>query len=183
MICTIDECRNMRQAKGLCAKHYRRVQLHGDANVVKIRPKSSSRLKDTPEYRTYRHMLGRCRTKTNKAYKHYGGRGIKVCDRWLEPNGRGFDNFLFDMGKRPTNKTSLDRINNNGNYEPSNCRWADSVEQLNNTRRSRFITAYGKTQTVSQWARELGMKSTTIHQRLAYGWTGEKILIPTWGAR
>ena len=80
---------------------------------------------DTPEYRAWCHMKERCNNKTCKVYKHYGGRGITVCDRWSE-----FKNFYADMGA--CNSLSLDRIDNNGNYEPSNCRWADKTTQALN---------------------------------------------------
>jgi len=82
------------------------------------------------EYLTWASMLDRCRNKNNKSYKNYGGRGIEVCDRWTN----SFENFLEDMGKRPSNKHSIDRINVNDNYEPNNCRWATTYEQSINRR-------------------------------------------------
>lgn len=85
---------------------------------------------ETSEYGTWRSMISRCEDNNNKAYDNYGGRGIKVCSRWLE----SFDNFLEDMGRRPSEKHSIDRINVNGGYKPSNCRWADGVEQARNKR-------------------------------------------------
>jgi hypothetical protein len=86
--------------------------------------------KPTQTYRTWQAMKERCTLPTNKAFKHYGARGITVCDRWLD----SFENFLADMGERPPGLT-LDRKNNDGNYEPSNCRWATQTEQVNNSRR------------------------------------------------
>lgn len=83
-----------------------------------------------PMYRGYHTMLTRCRNPKSKDYHHYGGRGITVCDRWQQH----FLNFLEDMGERPTPKHTLDRINNDGNYEPSNCRWATRTMQVRNTR-------------------------------------------------
>jgi|SRR6267142_833044 len=85
----------------------------------------------SPEYNSWDHMVQRCMNRKNTAWKYYGGRGIKVCKRWQK-----FDNFLADMGSRPSTKHSIDRFpNNNGNYEPGNCRWATRIQQMNNTRR------------------------------------------------
>lgn len=88
------------------------------------------RRKYTPEYKSWQHLKERCLNPNLRCYKHYGGRGIKVCDRWRY----SFESFLEDMGKRPNDKSSIDRIDNDGNYEPSNCRWADQSEQMHNTR-------------------------------------------------
>lgn len=108
-------------------------------------------------------MIQRCTNKNVKCYGDYGGRGIKVCDRWLH----SFANFLADMGKRPAGK-SLDRFPNNaGDYEPGNCRWATHHEQMQHTRRTRLITAAGRTQTLSVWARETGLSKAGLHARLA----------------
>lgn len=86
----------------------------------------------SPEYITWIHMKARCSNPKDKRYKHYGGRGIKVCDRWVD----SFESFFSDMGKRPTSQHSIDRINVNGDYEPSNCRWATPTEQRHNRRDS-----------------------------------------------
>lgn len=93
----------------------------------------------TREYRSWMKMRRRCSNLKDDNYKNYGGRGIKVCDRWLD----SFDAFYADMGPRPRG-TSLDRINNNGNYEPANCRWATSKAQLNNTRRCKVVEIDGQ---------------------------------------
>lgn len=117
-------------------------------------------------------MLDRCRNHNNSDFFYYGGRGIKVCDRWKN----SFENFLEDMGERPK-RTSIDRIDNNGNYEPGNCRWATKKEQNNNQRSNINLTFNGKTQTTAQWADELGMNSGTVRYRVnKLGWSAEKAL-------
>jgi hypothetical protein len=98
---------------------------------------------------------------------NYGGRGISVCDRWAGPDG--YLNFVSDMGRRPTPRHSIDRIDVNGNYEPSNCRWATPDVQANNKRTSRYVTAFGETLTVAQWSRRHGVPISAILHRLRAG--------------
>lgn len=102
-------------------------------------------------------MIFRCNNPKSGSYKHYGGRGIKVCDEWMQ----SFDNFLKDMGRCPDGY-SLDRINVNGNYEPSNCRWASTHTQANNKRTSHYYSYNNITMTGSEWARLLGVQSQRI---------------------
>ena len=104
-------------------------------------------------------------------YARYGGRGIKVCKRWDK-----FENFLADMGNPPKGMT-LDRIDNDGDYKKSNCRWATAVEQQSNKSTNRRITLKGKTQTLSQWCRELGLPKGVVSNRIHRGWSEEKALI------
>jgi hypothetical protein len=94
--------------------------IHGD----------SKRGKETVEYNTWLNMKKRCYAKSHESYKYYGGRGIKVCKRWLE----SYQDFILDMGYKPSKKHSIDRINNDGNYTPSNCRWATQLQQVHNRR-------------------------------------------------
>jgi hypothetical protein len=121
--------------------------------------------KKQSEYSIWQGMKNRCFNKKVKDYKSYGGRGIKVCDRWLN-----FNEFLEDItneiGRRPSMEHEIDRINNNGNYEPGNVRWVLSLVQHNNKRNNIWVTFEGKTQTVSQWARELGWNPSILHHRL-----------------
>jgi hypothetical protein len=125
----------------------------------------------TCEYSIWQAMVQRCTNPNNKGYLKYGGRGIGVCDRWRE-----YENFLADMGRRPSDSHSLDRINNDKGYEPSNCRWATLIEQANNTRTNKHLTFRGRTQTVADWAREIGIKQNTLVGRIRKGWSVEKAL-------
>jgi hypothetical protein len=120
-------------------------------------------------------MLNRCRNPNQQNYYLYGGRGITVCDRWLK-----FEHFLADMGEKLPGMT-LDRKDNEGNYEPSNCRWVDIHTQANNKRNNHVLTLDGFSLTIAQWARKTGLKRTTILERInTYGWTTEQALtLPT----
>jgi hypothetical protein len=129
-------------------------------------------LSKSPEFKTWTAMKARCYTKSNIGYPYYGGRGITVCDRWLH----SFETFLADMGKKPDPDYSLDRIDSNGNYNPDNCRWAVRETQDNNRRSNHPLTFRGKTQTITQWAKEVGIPKTTILNRLNWGWPVEDAL-------
>lgn len=128
----------------------------------------------TPMHNVWWGMIERCESPYNKNYSNYGGRGIRVCDRWL--GKEGFINFLKDMGERPSDKYSIERIDNNGNYEPSNCKWDVLEVQANNKRTSRFISFNGKTQTLAQWSKEKKFPPALLTKRLKRGWTIEKAL-------
>ena len=120
----------------------------------------------SPEFNSWSSALGRCTNPKNKSYKNYGGRGITMCARWRD----SFENFLTDMGARPSPSHSLDRISNEGNYEKENCRWATKKTQSNNRRTNKIISKDGKTLSITQWAEELGMKEFTLRARLNSGW-------------
>ena len=121
--------------------------------------------RDSNEYSIWCNMKARCMNKNNPNYRDYGGRGIKVCDSWLE-----FGVFISDMGHRPVTLT-IDRINNDGDYEPGNCRWASRAEQSRNKRNNRNININGKSMCIKDWADEVGVDRRTIQARLRLGWS------------
>lgn len=114
------------------------------------------------EYRTWSSLKNRCNNPNDPAWLRYGGRGIRVSEVW----NNSFEQFLSDMGKRPSSVYSLDRIDNDGNYSAENCRWATREQQMNNTRQNIILTAFGGSATKSQWARLLGVSSVCLIHRL-----------------
>ena len=120
---------------------------------------------DSGEYRVWCHMIGRCYNETDHKYPDYGGRGITICERW-----RGsFENFLADMGERPSPKHTIDRVDNAGNYEPGNCRWATAVEQGQNKRNNVSVILRGEIVVVAEAERRLGVCGGAVHQRVKHG--------------
>ncbi len=129
----------------------------------------------TPEYSCWAQMVKRChRNKPgSKTYHLYQGRGIAVCDRWRY----SVTNFYADMGPRPSNLHSIERIDNNGDYFPGNCKWATRKEQQNNTRLNRHLTLDRETMNLGQWAERMGMKRGTLNHRLENGWSLREALL------
>lgn len=113
---------------------------------------------ETPEYDAWYGMITRCTKPNCRSYPYYGGRGIKVCDRWLK-----FENFLADMGRRPGNGYSLDRKNNDGNYEPGNCRWATKTEQNRNRRYASRPNPTGVTKVKQRFLAQIGVDGKNIY--------------------
>ena len=127
----------------------------------------------TDEYNVWSHMINRCGNPKDAAYHNYGGRGITVCERWRNC----FEAFLEDMGLKPSSSHSIDRINNDGDYEPSNCRWATRDEQQNNTRRNLRITFNGETHTLKQWSKIVGIPYPALLARVQrFGWSYDEAL-------
>lgn len=126
----------------------------------------------TAEYRAWYAMKYRCTVEKSPNWDSYGGRGIKVCDRWLE----SFDNFYADMGPRPSDDHSLDRKDNDGNYEPNNCRWATVEEQMNNRRVNVFVDYNGRRLTLTQVARTLGVNPGYLNRSYRRGMTFDEIV-------
>ena len=134
----------------------------------------------TSEYNSWACMIARTRNPKNPRWKHYGGRGIRVCDRWNK-----FPEFIADMGPKPEPKRnySIERIDVNGNYEPSNCRWATNDEQQVNRVGNHRITFYGKTMTISQWSAVSQISQKNISNRIAAGWSERAAVWAPVGAR
>lgn len=135
-------------------------------------PGTNKRIGRTREHRCWGGMIQRCTNQASPAWRNYGGRGIEVCERW-----RAFELFLEDMGKAPSSKHSLERKDNNGNYEPSNVVWANAKTQGRNTRRNRLLEFKGETLTLVEWAERIGTDSRFLSLRLdVLGWPVERAL-------
>lgn len=123
-------------------------------------------------YRIHHSMMSRCYVQNIESYKYYGKRGIKVCDEWHD-----FMNFYnWSINNGYSDDLTIDRINVNGNYEPSNCRWVTRKEQANNTSSNVYIYYNGETKTLSQWAEKVGIDRRTLYKRFSMGWNIEKAL-------
>jgi hypothetical protein len=130
----------------------------------------------TPEYQAWSQMKNRCTNPSAPKYKNYGGRGITICERWLE----SFDNFLADMGPRPSPVHSLDRRKNHLGYAPGNCRWATSTEQNRNTRRTRNVQVNGATMLLIEALDVYGVSRRTFYERVKGGMSdAEALLTPS----
>lgn len=125
-----------------------------------------------PLYDTWLNMNQRCSNPKNPGYPNYGGRGISVCRAWRD----SFERFLVDVGERPSKDHSLDRIDNDGHYEPGNVRWATRVRQNRNARSNRILEFNGQAMCVNAWAERLGISTRTLQGRLRRGWPTEKAL-------
>jgi hypothetical protein len=122
----------------------------------------------TPEYRNWCAMKERCYSPAHKNYDLYGGRGIRVCDRWVD----SFENFLADMGERPFPRATVERIDTDGHYAPGNCKWETQKEQCRNKRNNHNLTVDGETLTISQWSERHGVGQRQIRKRITeLGWT------------
>lgn len=136
-------------------------------------PRKTHGKSQTTIYGIWKAMKRRCYNPNCPEYKDYGGRGIVVCDEWKDSFGK----FYEDMGDKPRGM-SLDRVDNNGNYEPSNCKWSTVHQQQNNIRNNRFATIDGESKTLSEWSRKSGINGGTLWKRLKDGWDEKRLLQP-----
>jgi hypothetical protein len=130
-------------------------------------------LTESSEHHIWSAMLQRCTNPKHTYYHNYGGRGIRVCERWLE-----FENFLADMGRRPSPRHTLDRKDNDGDYCPDNCKWSTREEQCRNRRYNVRLTINNETKLLVEWAEEYGLKPSTVRRRLRVGCTPEQAIGP-----
>ena len=143
--------------------------LHDEQSAANGRAGATHNMSKTPTYRTWSALIQRCTNAGNDSFASYGGRGIKVCDRWLE----SFENFLADMGEKPEGM-SLDRINVDGSYTPKNCRWATAEEQANNRRNNRRFDCDGESLTVAQIAKRFAVDEAKLRRKLYDGATAKQ---------
>ena len=125
----------------------------------------------TRQFNIWGLMLDRCNNPKSKAYKNYGGRGIKVCEKW-----KSFENFWNDMKDSYGDNLMIDRIDNDKGYSKENCRWSNWTEQQSNRRSNHILSFKGKSKTLTQWSRDLGIKQSTLSVRIKCGWPLEKAL-------
>lgn len=181
-MCSVNNCNNIANRKGMCSLHYRR-QLRGVplGPSTRLRQSVYHGLSSHPAYHNWEQMIQRCNNPKKDNYHLYGGRGIKVCERW-----RNFANFIADMGEKPTTKHSIDRIDNDGNYEPSNCKWSTAKEQAQNRRPNSAIPIYefdGIKAPLSEHCKRKGVKHGTALYRIRHNWGLENIFLPKYSLK
>lgn len=172
-LCTCD-CGKEKIVRGSSLRSCR-TQSCGCLNVEKTKQRftkhgHNKKGKTTKTYKSWECMIRRCTNPNYSYYSNYGGRGIKVCQRW-----RQFANFLEDMGE-VSEGYQIDRIDNNGNYCKLNCRWATKRQQMRNTRKNHLITHNGKTQCIATWAEEFEINQCVLGRRISRGWSVKKAL-------
>jgi hypothetical protein len=164
----------------ICCKHYEETnkqRILARAKVYyrthgAIGRKPNHYLSNTPEHKVWRNIFWRCTSPAYRWYHRYGGRGIKICERWLK-----FENFLADMGPRPGPGYTIERKDNDKDYTPGNCCWATQKEQQRNRGNNRRLTLGDRTQVLAAWAEEVGLLPATLLRRLEKGWSVERALM------
>lgn len=160
-------CLHREALAGPCRKGQFQAQHGQSGNIARRRAA-------TAEYRSWMAMKSRCNNPNATDYHRYGGRGIAVCDRW----NSSFEAFVQDMGPRPSLSFSIDRVENDGNYEPGNCRWATPIQQQSNRVDSRFLEVGDERITMAEAARRAGIHPTLLRNRLERGWQVHDALRP-----
>lgn len=150
-----------------CARRDRTVSFNKEKAIHGDAPRGNV----TTEFSTWKGIKARCLNPNLPAFKHYGGRGIKLCPRWMD-----YRNFLKDMGRKPSPELTIHRVDNDGNYEPSNCIWATQDVQNNNKRTTHFIEFEGVVLSLTQWAARIKMHPRTLYGRISDGWDIRKAI-------
>jgi hypothetical protein len=170
VICDCGESKNVRidalkpnSTCNKCKSNKQRLRMleHGDTHTM--------------IYDIWRGIKARCNNPKSPCYNRYGGRGIKICDEWSK-SYKKFKDYVSKLDNFGLKGYSLDRINNDGNYEPGNVRWADAKTQANNKCTNHYLSLNGKTQTITQWSRELNIKPNTLRNRIQMGWPDIEVL-------
>lgn len=164
--CTIPGCDRPLKCKGMCHTHYERFRRNGTLEYQRNGNYKHGK-SSTPEWKAWVAMRRRCYDNKQPGWADYGGRGISVCSRWLGEDG--FENFLADMGEKPTPKHQLDRIDVNKDYSPDNCRWVTKAEQNRNQRKTVWCLVDGKKMCLSEAARAIGISPNALFQRFYRG--------------
>lgn len=166
-----------------------RIRSCGCLKLEKLLERSTTHnQRHTYLYEVWKGIRQRCKNSKHSSYHNYGGRGIKVCEAW-DKSFQAFYDWSYANGYSTENqkdeklKLTIDRIDNNGNYEPSNCRWVDRKTQTRNMRTTRFITFNGQNKSVSEWCEIYGIKLQTFNTRIRNGWSIEEALTKPIGSR
>ena len=172
------ECRRLRQRnwkKAHPAQVNKQRRERYQEVKTEVNAKKRARRHESPEQAIWYGMIFRCYNEKYSRYKDYGGRGIRVCERWQ--GEEGFKGFIEDMGPRPSPKHTIDRYpDNNGNYEPTNCRWALPKQQSRNMRSNVFYEFSGESLTLAEWAERYGVNRSALRSRIRLGWSMELAL-------
>lgn len=169
----ICECGNTKDVQAAALNHGHTKScgcLAKDANGRRTHGMSQSR-----EHLIWRQMIARCSNPKHNRYTRYGGRGIVVCDRWLGQDG--FAAFYKDMGPCPSSDHQIDRLDNDGDYQPDNCRWATRKEQARNRRNNHHLVVDGVSKTIAEWAEDMDVKQHMIICRLRRGWSERRAVL------
>jgi hypothetical protein len=162
--CRCDCGRDTLVVQAMLLRKRNGVRSCGCAKIDALKHRAKHGMSASPEFRIWAAMWTRCTNPRQSHWMKYGGRGITICERW-----KSFANFYADMGPKPSPEHSIDRRDNNKGYEPSNCRWATQVEQMNNTSRSAKVEYLGRVETITKWAEILGINYSSLRARYQRG--------------